>query len=680
MSENQRLPFRLRYLSSQYEKTRFLMEKKCRLTSELWDMHALDQLGFLYCEHLDMLVGDAFIEFYKKSTWYKSAAESDLAQCWQQLLKERKILRNVVKRWDRDFISHVSLLSRRLETDWEKIQARLGRQLGRVAEIDGGVSDIHQGKCVHIIRFQSGDRVVYKPRSLTLERKWQNFYGQMSQQAGLGDVRTPWLIERKRYGFEEFIPSMPVSGKEGFSLFYFRCGFLLGIAYVLQGTDLHAENMIACGDWPVLIDLETGVRACAASVMGKTKLSPEERYRFDSVMKTNLLPFLTAGGNICPGNDAFTASKIVFCNLPFDENGKQKGDDYVDSILSGFELAYDTVQKFGITEKFRGCRVRFLIQNTTDYAQYIGWIFSAEGTKNRKEFEKRLGCMEERFSHTCILLKQEKAALRRGYIPRLTVSLNRRCPEVKGMTLRRLLIQRGEALSEEDKLLQCKRIAVALNRNVPQDELYEACKKVWSEKKPQLEQIEMILEERVSFWEKLFFQDKTPEGILVANENHRYYLTNLPFPMLEGIPGLLPAFAAWYVLSKDMRAKNLAEQMLKELCQRLTKLNLNSYYRSFPEGLCDLLDMTRLVETFYFSPYLTEIQMMLLSVIEKEQCEKSEPEGSADTKDFADGLMGGMQGMLFPSFYRGEGGWLYQMQRAYAPELLPDVYEIKERR
>lgn len=687
MKDDQIFPFRLRYLSGFFERIRLLMKKRCRLTPERWEEHALDQLGLLYCEHLNLLVGDAFIDFYSQKRHQKATAnaqeiphEEELALCLQQLLKEKKVLRKLTEQWTRDFLAHVSLLSGRLEADWEEIQARLGRRIGKVTEVDGGVSDIHQGKCVHIIRFQNGDRVVYKPRSLTLDQKWAGFLQDMSEKAGLGEFMTPWMIGKRSYGYEEFIPAKPVSEKEGFSLFYFRCGFLLGIAYVLQGTDLHAENMIACGDWPVLIDLETGVRACAVSALGQKSISPEERYRLDSVMKTNLLPFLTAGGNICPGNDAFTSSKAGFCNLPFDEKGEQGGDRYADEILSGFSLAYDTVQKFGITESFRGCRVRFLVRNTSDYADIQSWVYAAKGVGSRKAFEKRLDCMKKMYRDcqakslaSYMLLAQEKAAVRKGYIPRLTISLDSPCREVKGLTLRGLLVQKGKALNEEDKQLQCKRIAAALNSNIPQDGLYIACKELWRMEKPAFDRIESILSERITFWEEIFLTDKTPEGILVAEENHRYYLTNLPFHMMEGIPGLLPAFAAWHTLSKSKKAKQLTEQILRELRQRLSKLNLKSYYRSYPDGLMAILDMTRLVETFYSSRHLIDIRTMILSVFKDGQQEACTQTRTMSGEDFENGLMGGMQGMLFPSFFRGEGGWLYLLQRAYAPELLPAV-------
>ena len=39
--------------------------------------------------------------------------------------------------------------------------------------------------------------------------------------------------------------------------FYRRAGHLLCLMYVSSSTDFHDENLVACGEFPVPIDLET---------------------------------------------------------------------------------------------------------------------------------------------------------------------------------------------------------------------------------------------------------------------------------------------------------------------------------------------------------------------------------------------------------------------------------------
>ena len=55
----------------------------------------------------------------------------------------------------------------------------------------------------------------------------------------------------------EFIPALPCQEEAERGRFYRRQGSLLALLYVLGGNDIHAENLIASGEYPVLVDLET---------------------------------------------------------------------------------------------------------------------------------------------------------------------------------------------------------------------------------------------------------------------------------------------------------------------------------------------------------------------------------------------------------------------------------------
>ena len=51
----------------------------------------------------------------------------------------------------------------------------------------------------------------------------------------------------------------PCHSREELRRYYRRNGILLGICYLLGSRDLHYENVIAHGEYPVIIDLEMGV-------------------------------------------------------------------------------------------------------------------------------------------------------------------------------------------------------------------------------------------------------------------------------------------------------------------------------------------------------------------------------------------------------------------------------------
>ena len=76
--------------------------------------------------------------------------------------------------------------------------------------------------------------------------------------------------------------------------FYHRQGALLALLYVLDGTDMHYENLIAVGEQPVLVDVETLFHPSHAPA-GALSRDPAYRALLSSVYRTALLPLLVSG-------------------------------------------------------------------------------------------------------------------------------------------------------------------------------------------------------------------------------------------------------------------------------------------------------------------------------------------------------------------------------------------------
>ena len=87
-----------------------------------------------------------------------------------------------------------------------------------------------------------------------------------------------------------------VKQKECYSLeevhrYYYRSGIYLGIFYILSTVDIHYENMISHGEYPVFIDLETMVRA-ENSI---ETFNQSEKFDSKSVLISSLLPAISSG-------------------------------------------------------------------------------------------------------------------------------------------------------------------------------------------------------------------------------------------------------------------------------------------------------------------------------------------------------------------------------------------------
>ena len=71
------------------------------------------------------------------------------------------------------------------------------------------------------------------------------------------DFRTLRVLNRGTHGWVEYVEHGPCPDLAAVGRYYERSGMLLGLLYVLEATDCHRENVIACGEHPVLIDTET---------------------------------------------------------------------------------------------------------------------------------------------------------------------------------------------------------------------------------------------------------------------------------------------------------------------------------------------------------------------------------------------------------------------------------------
>ncbi|GGW08012.1 hypothetical protein GCM10010230_53640 [Streptomyces narbonensis] len=166
---------------------------------------------------------------------------------------------------------------------------------GALTGVDLGQGDTHQrGRSVAMLRFADGRTVVYKPRPLDQHACFDRLVAWLDDRLpGLG-LRTVAAVRREGYGWLEFVGHRPCGSVGEADLFYRRQGALLALLYALDGADMHCENLIACGDQPVLVDVETLLHP---SVPAATTAGPDPAALAlaASVHRTCLLPQLLIG-------------------------------------------------------------------------------------------------------------------------------------------------------------------------------------------------------------------------------------------------------------------------------------------------------------------------------------------------------------------------------------------------
>jgi type 2 lantibiotic biosynthesis protein LanM len=193
-----------------------------------------------------------------------------------------------------------------LAADWPEIVARLfgGQDPGPLTALDGGAGDRHRrGRSVRILSFASGARLVYKPRSLAVEAHFQELLAWINSLGGPG-FRTLGVLDRGDHGWMEFAAFEPCRSPEEVARFHERLGGLLAVLYALAATDCHYENLIAAGEHPVVVDLESLFHP---QVQRGPRTRPAEdlrsQFALHSVLRVGLLPFQVGQGEDFAGVD-----------------------------------------------------------------------------------------------------------------------------------------------------------------------------------------------------------------------------------------------------------------------------------------------------------------------------------------------------------------------------------------
>lgn len=167
---------------------------------------------------------------------------------------------------------------------------------GEVVALGTDISDAHHdGRSVVAVRFASGLRLIYKPRDLGIERAYFSLLAWLNERGSPLPFRVLRVLECGDHGWVEFADNDECADEGEVERYFQRAGMLLCLVYSLGGTDFHFENVVAAGEQPVLVDLETILHPQLAAVadiaaMGGAHFLARLRVE-EGVLGTGLLPW-----------------------------------------------------------------------------------------------------------------------------------------------------------------------------------------------------------------------------------------------------------------------------------------------------------------------------------------------------------------------------------------------------
>lgn len=508
-----------------------------------------------------------------------------------------------------DYYEEIFGCFRREREDISKVLCE-GREVRRIIKINGGFSDVHnQGKQVLRIGLDNGAEILYKPHSMENEEMYHRLLRKLAEMTGILQYEYPFL-SYEDHSWSTIVPYQTCESEEGLRRYYQRLGVQIFLTYLLGTKDLHSENVIACGEYPVLIDLETLVNITFNRE--RTSANEEICYRLaQSVLYTGLLPFYSwsyngegvnnsaisgAGGQAYPFrvprivNAGTSEMSIDYC-YPESEGSENLAtvngtfispSAYSEELLAGFCRAYQAAlegkEEFNaLLEGLRGTRSRYLLADTQRYAMLLSGSYHPSLLLDGADREIFLWSMwNGRPEEEKDIIKSEVADLLGGDVPYFSYRLDRTSLyDSRGKAFEDyfekpamdILQDRLAALDEEDLDKQCGYIRLALklmpeNAKDCMNRAYPV-KDILKERKGKRDKASVCraLADRLLGY-AVWNQDRTQVSwfkvLMSAYGKQTWNITPMDMYLYDGLAGMLLIFSALEKTDKRAEVRDIA--------------------------------------------------------------------------------------------------------------------------
>lgn len=352
---------------------------------------------------------------------------------------------------------------RRLCTDWGLITATFTRDHdpGVLRHLETDAGDRHRrGRSVLIATFTSGFQLVYKPKSMAVDRHFQDLLTWMNQRGTQPAFRTVRILDRQSYGWREFVAAETCDSPAAVRRFYERQGAFLALLHGFGATDFHCDNVIAAGEYPVLIDLEallqpevlteqTTERAAVGAVLERSVLRigllPERSWSSAESPGVDMSGLGGAPGQIAPygvpgwekeGTDEMhlVRRKVQMSggsNLPTLNGRAVDPIDYMAEIDAGFTGTYRLMMQHrqallspgGPLAWFANDEVRVIVRPTRTYAVLLDESFHPDVLRDARDRDRLFDGLwvgVARNPRLAELVQTEREDLEHGDIPIFT--------------------------------------------------------------------------------------------------------------------------------------------------------------------------------------------------------------------------------------------------------------------
>lgn len=393
---------------------------------------------------------DSFVEeFYR----------GELASFFVEYAVLARLLVTTIRQW----IETVEEFGSRLAADWTALGETFGTdgELGALTDIDV-LGDPHDGgRRVFALTFESGSKFLYKPRDVRIDVAYSAFLAWINDESDLPDLRPLTCLPRDRYGWVEWVRSDECASPDDITRYYRRAGMTICLLHALNFTDGHLENIVAAGDQPVVVDLETLMEPYLPEERRTTNRAMSEPFS-ETVLRTFVLPLYVPDDDVrdiggLGESEGKTTGAVIrsfenvntdVMDLEYDDTGSIEGSSlprldgervkpeaHPEEIARGFEEMYRflvdrreaILGEGGPLEAFEDAEVRTLYRSTKSYTRTLKPLTTPSYLRSGLEFDCKVEALAKPFAEgetepeMWPIYGAERAALWRFDVPKFTV-------------------------------------------------------------------------------------------------------------------------------------------------------------------------------------------------------------------------------------------------------------------
>ncbi|MCZ4549754.1 type 2 lanthipeptide synthetase LanM [Gordonia rubripertincta] len=289
-------------------------------------------------------------------------------------------------------------------------------------------SDSHNGgRQVFIVTQESGVKIVYKPRPLAIDRFVRTLFERVSEVVGVSlDRCVPRVLDRGEHGWQEFIQADRSVTTEEAERYFYRFGVTTMVLGAIGTSDMHHENVVACGEYPCFVDVETALRpdngvlddSLAHLLVNRMKQAPTTTMLLPIQIPNGPFDVILAGIGVPReqvserksfqmsdrDTDAVSVFRKTF-TYNHSDNLVRIGTavvdplDHFETIRSGYLACFEAIRSGrididGVFDLFPELPVRYLVRATTVYAQFIDAATHPDYLSSPDEYGRLLGLLK----------------------------------------------------------------------------------------------------------------------------------------------------------------------------------------------------------------------------------------------------------------------------------------------